>query len=171
MALVDRIALRRWTPLDAFELARLADNRKIWINLKDRFPYPYTRADAEAWIADCAAETGTPTQWAIDLDGPAIGGVGLERLSDVHRLTADIGYWIGEPYWGNGIATAALIAMTHLAFEKFPLERLQALVFEWNPASRRVLEKAGYQFESRIARCILKDGRLGDGFLYAKLRT
>jgi ribosomal-protein-alanine N-acetyltransferase len=171
MSLADRISLRRWTPTDCDSLVRLADNRKIWINLKDRFPHPYTRADADGWIAHCVAEAGPPSQFAIDLDGLAIGGIGLERLSDVHRLTADIGYWIGEPYWGHGIATAALTEMTRYAFAEFPLERLQALVFEWNPASRRVLEKAGYTLEAQLARCIIKDGRLGDGFLYAQLRS
>jgi [ribosomal protein S5]-alanine N-acetyltransferase len=171
MSLADRISLRRWTPSDTDSLVRLADNRKIWINLKDRFPHPYTRADADGWIAHCAAEAGTPTQFAIDLDGLAIGGIGLERLSDVHRLTADTGYWIGEPYWGHGIATAALTEMTRYAFAEFPFERIQALVFGWNPASRRVLEKAGYTLEARLARCIIKDGRLGNAFIYAQLRS
>jgi len=170
MPLADRIALRRWVPTDADLLVQLAHNRKIWINLRDRFPHPYTRADADSWIAHCAAQAGTPTQFAIDLDGLAIGGVGLERFNDVHFLTAEIGYWIGEPYWGNGIATAALIEMTRYAFAEFPIERIQAMVFEWNSASRRVLEKAGYAFEARLAHSIMKDGRLGDGFLYARLR-
>jgi RimJ/RimL family protein N-acetyltransferase len=170
MAPVERIVLRRWAATDADSLARLADNHKIWINLKDRVPHPYTRADADAWIAHCAGEIGTTTQFAIDLDGLAIGGIGIEQLSDVYRLTAEVGYWIGEPYWGKGIATSALTEMTRHAFEKFPFERLQALVFEWNPASRRVLEKAGYAVEARMARCIVKDGRVGDGFLYARLR-
>lgn len=170
MSLADRIKLRRWIPADADLLARLADNREIWITLKDRFPHPYTRADADAWIAHCAAEAGPPTQFAIDLDGRAIGGIGIEPLSDVHRLTAEIGYWIGEPYWGQGIATAALTDMTRYVFAEFPLVRLQAMVFAWNPASRRVLEKAGYTLEARVARGIIKDGRVGDGFLYAHLR-
>jgi [ribosomal protein S5]-alanine N-acetyltransferase len=170
MSLADRISLRRWAPTDPDSLVRLADNRQIWINLKDRFPNPYTRADADGWIAHCEAEAGTPTQFAIDLDGLAIGGIGIEPLSDVHRLTADVGYWIGEPYWGNGIATAALTEMTRYAFAEFPLERIQALVFEWNPASRRVLEKAGYALEAQLARYVVKDGRLGDAYLYARLR-
>jgi RimJ/RimL family protein N-acetyltransferase len=170
MSPADRITLRRWAPTDAHSLVRLADNRKIWINLKDRFPHPYTRADADGWIAHCAAEAGSPTQFAIDLDGLAIGGIGIERLNDVYRLTADIGYWLGEPYWGKGIATAALIEMTRYAFAEFPFERIQALVFEWNPASRRVLEKAGYALEAQLARYVVKDGRLGSAFLYAHLR-
>jgi RimJ/RimL family protein N-acetyltransferase len=143
MSPADRITLRRWAPTDADSLARLADNRRVWINLKDRFPHPYTRADADGWIAHCAAEAGSPTQFAIDLDGLAIGGIGIERLSDVYRLTADIGYWLGEPYWGKGIATAALTEMTGYAFAEFPFERIQALVFEWNPASRPLMAISG----------------------------
>jgi ribosomal-protein-alanine N-acetyltransferase len=170
MSPADRITLRRWAPTDADSLARLADNRRVWINLKDRFPHPYTRADADGWIAHCAAEAGSPTQFAIDLDGLAIGGIGIERLSDVYRLTADIGYWLGEPYWGKGIATAALTEMTGYAFAEFPFERIQALVFEWNPASRRVLEKAGYALEATLARYVVKDGRVGSAFLYARVR-
>jgi RimJ/RimL family protein N-acetyltransferase len=162
--------LRRWAPTDAVSLAHLADNRNIWLNLKDRFPHPYARTDAEAWIAHCEAEIGSPTQFAIDLDGVAIGGIGLEPMSDVHRLTAEVGYWVGEPYWGSGVASTAIIEMTRYAFAEFPFGRLQAMVFEWNPASRRVLEKAGYMLEARMARCIIKDGRLGDAFLYSKLR-
>lgn len=170
MKIADRILLRRWAPPDAAALARFANNRNIWLNVKDRFPYPYTGADAAGWIAHCQAETGKLIQFAIDLDGVAIGGIGIEALDDVHRLTADIGYWIGEPYWGEGIATVALIEMTRYTFAEFLFERIQALVYEWNPASRRVLEKAGYVLEARLARCIIKDGRIGDGFLYARLR-
>ncbi|MBI3759063.1 MAG: GNAT family N-acetyltransferase [Deltaproteobacteria bacterium] len=170
MKLGDRIVLRRWAPTDADALAHLANNRNIWLNLKNRFPHPYARTDAEAWIAHCQAETGSPTQFAIDLDGAAIGGIGVEQMNDVHRMTAEVGYWVGEPHWGNGIASAAVIEMTRHAFAEFPLVRLQAMVFEWNPASRRVLEKAGYMLEARMARCIIKDGRLGDAFLYARLR-
>jgi RimJ/RimL family protein N-acetyltransferase len=170
LKLAERIKLRRWVQTDAEALARLANNRKIWLNLRDRFPHPYTRADADGWIAHCEAETGKPTQFAIDLDGVAIGGIGIEMKSDVHRLTAEIGYWIGEAYWGAGIASAAAVEMTRYALAEFPLQRLEALVFEWNPASRRVLEKAGYILEGRMARCIVKDGRIGDGFLYARLR-
>lgn len=171
MKVAEQIRLRRWVQADAEALARLADNREIWLNLRDRFPHPYTRADADGWIAHCEAETGKPTQFAIDLDGVAIGGIGVEIKSDVHRLTAEIGYWIGEPYWGQGIASAAVVEMTRYAFAEFPLERLEALVFEWNPASRRVLEKAGFVLEGRLAWCIVKDGRIGDEFLYARLRA
>ena len=167
---VNGIALRRWRPSDRDALAFYANNRKVWINLTDRFPHPYTQADAEAWIARCSAEAQNPTNFAIDFQGTAIGGIGFEILTDVYRLTAAIGYWLGEPFWGKGIATFALKKATSYAFSKFQLERLQAAVFEWNPASARVLEKAGYALEGRLRHNVVKDGRIGDSLLYARLR-
>jgi RimJ/RimL family protein N-acetyltransferase len=166
----DGLVLRPWRPRDVDALVRYANNRRIWLNLTDRFPHPYTRTDAEAWIARCAAQAGQATHLAIDVDGVSVGGVGFDRGRDVYRLTADIGYWLAEPFWGRGLATVALRAATTHAFARFDLERLQAAVFEWNPASVRVLEKAGYGFEGRLRRSITKDGRVGDTLLYARLR-
>ena len=156
------------TDVDA--LVRYADNRRVWLTLGDRFPNPYTRADAQAWIAQCA-EQEKPTHLAIEVgDGP-VGGVGFDVLGDVRRLTAEVGYWLGEPFWGRGLATIAARALTDYAFENFALERLQATVFAWNPASARVMEKAGYTFEGRMRRQIVKDGRIGDGLVYSRLRS
>jgi len=165
-----QVNLRRWRKADCERLAELANNRKIWLNLRDRFPFPYTQADAEGWITHCETEPGTQTQFAIEVDSKVVGGVGLESLGDVNRIGAEIGYWIGEPYWGRGIATAALVEASRRAFKEFPFERLQAMVYEWNPASMRVLEKAGYQFEGRLRRSIVKDGQVIDSLIYARLR-
>jgi len=167
----EKISLRPWGESDLEALVLLADNRNIWINLRDRFPHPYTRAAAEFWIAHCKAEPGPVTQFAIDFNGHAVGGIGLETFGDVHRVTAEIGYWVGEPFWGRGVATAALKRMTEYAFATFPFQRLQAAVFGWNAASARVLEKAGYVLEGRLRQSIIKDGRLTDSLLYARLRT
>jgi [ribosomal protein S5]-alanine N-acetyltransferase len=168
--MMQTITLRRWQKEDRERLAELANNRKIWLNLRDRFPFPYTTADAEAWIAHCGAEQGPPTQFAIEAEGELVGAIGFEALSDERRLGAEIGYWIGEPYWGRGIATAALIDASQRAFTEFPFERLQAAVYDWNPASMRVLAKAGYQLEGRLRRSIIKDGQVGDSVIYALLR-
>lgn len=162
--------LRRWRTDDCERLAVLANNRAIWINVKDRLPLPYERADAEAWIAHCETQTGEPTQFAIEAAGELAGGIGFEGLDDINRLTAEIGYWVAEPFWGKGIATAALHEASRRAFAGFPFERLQATVFEWNRASMRVLEKAGYRLEGRMRRSIVKDGQIIDGLLYARLR-
>jgi ribosomal-protein-alanine N-acetyltransferase len=165
------LLLRPWRAADLDALLRYANNRKIWLNLRDRFPHPYTLRDAQQWIARSAAQSGSPTNFAIEFEGGAIGGIGLELLTDVHRFTAEIGYWLGEPFWGRGIATIAATAVTDYAFATLELRRLQALAFEWNPASARVLEKAGYTLEGRLRKSIMKDGRVGDALLYARLRS
>jgi [ribosomal protein S5]-alanine N-acetyltransferase len=104
------------------------------------------------------------------VDGAAVGGVGIELGTDVFRRSAEIGYWLGEPFWGRGIATEALRAMTAYAFERFDICRLEAGVFDWNPASARVLEKNGYVLEGRARLGVIKDGRMGDRLLYALVR-
>src|ERR1700736_3658289 len=108
MSTADSIVLRPWTRADIDSLVRYANNRKVWINLRDLFPHPYPRAGAEKWIEHCESEASKPANFAIELSGEAIGGVGVRLLDDVHRLTAEIGYWVGEPFWGKGIATEAL---------------------------------------------------------------
>jgi len=163
--------LRPWCDGDVDALAGHANSRAVWLNLRDRFPHPYTRQDAGAWIAHCKAQHEPVLQFAIDLDGQAIGGIGLETFGDVHRNTAEIGYWLGEPFWGRGIATAALREATAYAFASLPFQRLQAMVFGWNLRSARVLEKAGYTLEGRLRKSIFKDGRVTDALLYACLKT
>jgi [ribosomal protein S5]-alanine N-acetyltransferase len=165
------VTLRRWRKDDRERLAQLANNRNVSINLRDVFPFPYTLADAKAWIAHCEARPGTPTQFAIAIESQLVGGIGFEPLSGVYRICADIGYWIAEPYWGRGIATAALLDASRRAFAEFPLERLEARVFAWNPASMRVLEKAGYQMEGRMRHSVIKDGQVIDSVIYALLRS
>ncbi|MGH7915861.1 MAG: GNAT family N-acetyltransferase [Candidatus Binataceae bacterium] len=134
------------------------------------FPHPYTRREAEEWTTRCASGRVSSIEFAIELDGEAIGGIGFEPQKDVNRLTVEIGYWLSKPFWGKGIATAAVKRATGYAFSHLNLERIEAGVFAWNGASVRVLEKAGYTFEGRLRRSIIKDGRLGDRLIYARLR-
>ncbi len=166
----DNVRIRPWAFTDKAALVRYANNRNVWINLRDRFPHPYTESDADIWLALCSARAHKPTAFAIDLDGEAVGGTGFDVLKDVHCITAEIGYWVAEPFWGRGIATAAVHQLSHYAFANFPLERLQATVFEWNTASGRVLEKAGYQLEGRLRRAIIKEARIGDTLIYGRVR-
>ena len=165
-----RCTLRPWRVGDEASLVRHANNRNVSRNLKDRFPFPYTAADADAWIRHAGAHSPV-TAFAIEVDGAAVGGVGIELGTDVHRRSAEIGYWLGEPFWGRGIATEALRAVTEYAFATFDICRLEAGVFDWNPASARVLEKAGYTLEGRARCAVVKDGRLGDRLLYALVRS
>ena len=161
--------IRSWRPGDEPSLARHANNRKIWLNVRDRFPHPYTLADAEEWVAKASAAE-PQTQFAIEVDGEAVGGIGLFLQQDVERYSAEIGYWLGEAYWGRGIATAAVRRFTDYAFEAFGLCRIYANVFVSNEASIRVLEKTGYQLEGRLRQAAVKDGQVVDGLLYATVR-
>ena len=161
--------VRSWRPADAASLAANADDRSVWRNLRDRFPHPYTRADAENWLRAVAGAV-PETRFAIDLRGEAVGGVGLELQQDVHRRSAEIGYWLGRSYWGRGIATEAVRAVTAYGFATFDLCRIYASVFEWNPASMRVLERAGFTCEGRLRKSVTKDGQTIDAFLYALVR-
>jgi RimJ/RimL family protein N-acetyltransferase len=158
--------LRPFEAGDVESLVHYANDRDVWINLRDRFPHPYTVTDAENWLR-LAATLPPDSHFAIARDGAVIGGIGLHMQEDVHRRSAEIGYWLGRPFWGRGIATAAVRAMTGHAFATFDLCRLYAYVFEWNPASKRVLEKAGYTLEGRLRRSVIKDGRIIDAFLCA----
>lgn len=154
---------------DAAAIARYANNRAVWLTLRDRFPHPYTVEDAVAFLG-VATTQQPPGDFAIATADEAIGGIGLQRQVDVHRLSAEIGYWLGEPWWGRGIATRAVRAVTEWTFATTALERLFACVFATNPASARVLAKAGYQLEGRLRRAVVKDGRVLDQLLYAALR-
>jgi RimJ/RimL family protein N-acetyltransferase len=154
---------------DIPSLVRHANNRRVWRNLKDRFPHPYTESDGERWIRQ-ATSAIPETHFAIATDSGVIGGIGLDLQGDVFRRSGEIGIWLGEAYWGRGIATEAVRAMTEYAFANFDLCRIFAGVFEWNPASMRVLEKAGYAFEGRQRRSVTKDGQTIDQMLYAIVR-
>jgi len=161
--------LRPWKPGDEESLVRHANSRVIWRNLRDAFPHPYTLANAQHWIR--SANPATPvTNFAIVVDGTAVGGIGLVLKDDVFRRSAEIGYWLGEEYWGRGIVTEAVRAVTDYAFATFDLCRVYAGVFEWNPASMRVLEKAGYEYECRMRKSVVKDGEIIDELIYAIVR-
>ncbi len=160
--------VRDWREGDREALVRFANNRRVWRNLKNRFPHPYTEADAEAWLALSRAHPER-TGWAIEADGLSVGGIGLVPLNDVYVKTAHIGYWLGEPYWGRGIMTDVVRAVSGHALATLGFLRLEAPVFAWNPASMRVLEKCGFVREGVMRKSVLKDGELIDSMLYARV--
>lgn len=161
--------VRSWEWRDRDDIVRHANNRKVWINLRDRFPYPYTISDARSWLEIVIGHT-PETNFAIDVAGEAVGGIGFTLQPDVGFRSAEIGYWLGEEFWGRGITTDALIAVTDHAFANYDVCRLFAHVFEWNGASARVLEKAGYAFEGRLRKSVTKDGQTIDQLMYAAVR-
>lgn len=162
--------IRTLAETDIDSIAAYANNRNVSANLTDAFPYPYSVADAEKWIRHTRGEK-TEMNFAIASETEAIGCIGFRMLGDIHRLTAEIGYWIGEPFWGKGIVTMAVRKMTEYAFGNLDALRIQAGVFETNPASARVLEKAGYVFEGRMRKAVVKDDTLLDMLMYATVKT
>jgi RimJ/RimL family protein N-acetyltransferase len=151
-------------------LAHHANDRRIWRNLRDRFPHPYNLSHAEAFIT-MTMKMSPRTFFAIAVDGEAVGGIGYTLHDDVERASAEVGYWLGALLWGRGIATSALIALTRYAFDQHAdLHRIFAVPYAWSTASVRVLEKAGYSLEGRMRRSAIKDGQVTDQLLYAILR-
>ncbi len=165
-----RCTVRCWVQADLNALVRHANNRNVSIHLRDRFPFPYEREHARTFL-DWLATQDPPTVWALEVDGEAAGGIGLEQKTDVERISAEIGYWLGESCWGRGIVTEALPAVTAEAFRRFDVTRLYALPFADNLASVRVLEKAGYVLEGRLRQSAIKDGKIRDQLLYAAYRS
>ena len=158
--------VRSWRTSDADSLLRYANNYKIWINLRDAFPHPYTRQDARAYIRS-VRERVPETTFAIAVGDEAVGSIGFVLRHDVERVSAEIGYWLAEPFWGRGITTEALVAVTRFAIDTHGLTRIYALPFAWNVASCRVLEKAGYVLEARLRQSAIKDGKITDQMQYA----
>jgi ribosomal-protein-alanine N-acetyltransferase len=161
--------LRPFRPADAPSLARHANDREVWLNLRDQFPHPYSVADAEWYVAHAAARVPL-TSFAIEVGGEAAGSVSLKLGSDIERYSAEIGYWLGRAHWGNGVMSAAVAAATAYAFGELGLLRVWAVPFTRNPASARVLERAGYVREGTMRRSAVKDGAVVDQHLYAAVR-
>ena len=161
-----RCTIRPWASTDAASLQRHANNRNVSMHLRDRFPFPYEKEHATAFLS-WLGQQPSPTVWAIEVEGEAAGGIGIELRSDVERVSAEIGYWLGESLWGRGIVTEALTAVTKEAFTRYDITRLYAVPFADHPASIRVLEKAGYVREGRMKQSAIKVGKIRDQFLYA----
>lgn len=162
------LCLRHWHPDDKPALLAHADNRKVWRNLTHLFPSPYTEADADHWIA-LSNQPSRGLNLAIDLDGLAIGGMGISAGEGVFERTAEFGYWLAEPWWGRGLTTAAGRAFLDQVQGLRSFARIEAGVFGWNPVSMRVLEKLGFVREATLRRSVFKDGQMTDRVLYACL--
>ncbi len=167
-----RCVLREWRLSDEEPLVRHANDRRVSIDLRDRFPYPYTATHAAEWLGRNVG-VAPPTAFAITERGAdePVGGVGLMLQEDVQRISAEIGYWLGVAAWGRGIATDAVKATTAYAFDELGLERVFAVANTRNRGSARVLEKCGYLLEGTMRRTAIKEGVVLDQFMYAALKT
>ncbi len=164
----DNCVLRAWWKSDAASLVQHANNQNVAQHLRDRFPHPYTRAHAVAFLGHVAAADVT-TDFAIVVDEVAVGGIGYIRGTDVERFSAEVGYWLGEAYWGRGIMTDAVARLTQHLFDEVKLLRAFALPLADNQGSIRVLEKAGYEREGLLRASCVKYGQPRDQYLYARL--
>ncbi|MGB3586977.1 MAG: GNAT family protein [Tunicatimonas sp.] len=163
------VLLRPWQFGDEESLVKYGNNYKVWKNVRDRFPHPYTMQDAQIWV-QIANQDPTAINLAIVVKGEAVGAVGVIFKDDVYRRSAEIGYWLGEPYWGQGITTRAVQALSDYVLEHFDVCRLYAGVFAYNQASGRVLEKSGYHLEARLRQSVTKEGRTVDELIYVRLK-
>jgi len=164
---LERCTVRPWRLDDAQSVASHANNRKIWLGVRDLFPHPYTIQDAHEFLQRANSEEPA-MKFCIEIEGAAVGGIGVHPGQDVYRRTATVGYWLGEQFWGRGVMTEVVTAVTDFCFDNFPLHRISAEVFANNPASARALEKAGFIFEARLKNNVMKDGQVLDSLLYAR---
>ncbi len=160
--------IRPWTLDDAPAIVRRADNPNVSRWLRDRFPSPYRLADAEAFLRG-VTEGGREMAWAVEVGGEPIGGVGLVMGRDVERYSAELGYWLAEPFWGRGFATATVRRVVDHAFSDLGLLRVWAVTFDANPASARVLEKSGFVFEGVQRSAAVKRTRAHDLLVWAQV--
>jgi RimJ/RimL family protein N-acetyltransferase len=163
-----RCRIRPWRGADADAIVKHANNAKIARQLRDRFPHPYTQRHAAEFL-EHATGTEPTAHFAIEVNGEAVGGLGFVRGTDVERYSAEIGYWLGESFWGRGITTESVDLLTGWVFGELDILRLFALPFADNVASRRVLEKAGYCCEGILRASAVKFGEPRDQALYSRI--
>ena len=163
--------IRKWKLSDARDLAVALSNKKVQDNLRDGLPYPYTEQDGRDFIsAMLSADENETFSFAIIVDNIAIGSIGIFRKSNIHRRTAELGYYIAEEYWGKGIMTEAVRQICEYVFSKSDIIRIFAEPFAYNIASCRVLEKAGFQCEGTLRSNAIKNGKVIDMKMYSKIK-
>ncbi|HEV8283866.1 MAG TPA: GNAT family N-acetyltransferase [Chitinophagaceae bacterium] len=163
-----KVVLREWKKSDATALAKIANNKKIWDNVRDRLPYPYTKKDAKEWLA-LVKKYQTVTTFCIEADGEMAGSIGFTLKEDVYRKNAEIGYFIAEEYWGKGVATEAVKQIVDYIQKNFEIVRVYAEVFEYNKSSMKVLEKNGFYLECIRKKAAVKNDMILDDYVWVKL--
>ncbi len=162
--------LREWRLSDAVSLAEQANNINIWNNVRDYFPHPYTEKDGMEFITMVSGKPNPACDLAIEINGKAVGGIGIVPQKDVERMTAEIGYWLGESFWGKGIMTAAIQQMAQYVFDNFVIRKLFATVYDFNIASMKALEKAGFTKEAVLKSGAVKNGKIIDLHYYSLIK-
>ena len=166
----DDFILRNWKNEDAERLALIANNKKLYDNLTDAFPYPYYLKDAEAYITFAQKEENLSTLFAIEINGLVNGSMGAFVNKDIYRKNMNIGYYLAEEFWGKGIMPKVIKAFVKYLFENFDINRVYAEPFTRNIGSRRALEKAGFKLEAELSNNVIKDGVIEGSCIYSVLR-
>lgn len=165
------IKIRPWRMTDAKNLTTVINNKKVQDNLRDGLPYPYKEEDAKAYINSMRkAKKGILYAWAITVDNKAVGSIAVFRKDNVHRFTGEIGYFIGEQWWGKGIGTKAVKDACAYIFEHTDIVRIFGIPFAFNAGSCRILEKAGFRLEGTMRKNAYKNGEIVDTELYALIK-
>jgi ribosomal-protein-alanine N-acetyltransferase len=165
----DHFQMRPFRPSDAPSLAMHANNIKIWRNVRDAFPHPYTEEDAQGFI-ERALEFHPLRHFAIVIDGAVCGGTGIHPQDDIYSHVAEVGYWVSEVHWGKGIMSKALNQLVEYGFEELDIQKVIARIYSSNKASARVAEKAGFVLEAVLKGEVIKQGTLMDEHRYARWR-
>ena len=164
--------IRKWELSDARDLAAALSNKKVQDNLRDGLPYPYTEQDGKDYISDMLSANEDDTfAFAVTADNKVVGSIGVFRQGNIHRQTAELGYYVAEEYWSRGIMTEAVKQICEYVFSKSDILRIYAEPFAYNIASCRVLEKAGFQYEGTLRSNAVKNGEVIDMKMYSLLRT
>ncbi len=163
---VERFKLRNLTESDTFSLTKYANNYEIWLNLTDSFPHPYTVQDAENFIEFCKTQTDE-LNLCIDFEGECIGMIGIFFKKGIRQKTAELGYWLAQPFWGQGIMAKCVSGFVNYIFQNYDIIRIQASVLDWNKASARVLEKSGFKYEGKSEKAFFKDNKTADEHRFA----
>lgn len=164
--------IRKWELSDAINLAAALSNKKVQDNLRDGLPYPYTEQDGTDYISEMlSADENETFAFAITVNEKVVGSIGIFRQGNIHRQTAELGYYIAEEYWGKGIMTEAVKQICGYVFDKSDIIRIYAEPFAYNAASCRVLEKAGFQYEGTLRSNAVKNSEIIDMKMYSLLKT
>lgn len=164
----EKVLIRQWKKEDAASLTAIANNKNVWLNLRDAFPHPYTLSDAFAWIEHTAQAKPTEN-FAIEYNGYVAGSIGVVPRADVYRKTIEIGYFLGEKFWGKGIATKAVALMIDYIILHFNVVRIYAEVFEHNKSSMKVLEKNNFHLEGVRKKAVIKNNVIMDDYVWVRL--
>jgi len=157
--------LRNWEITDLESIIKHVNNFNVIRYQKDAFPHPYTIEDGIRWIEPVLNDNPVKS-FAIEINGEIVGDIGITPQSDVYRKNAEIGYWLSEQYWGQGIMVRAVNEIVAYGFKTFDITRIYARVYSMNTQSQRVLQKSGFVEEATFKNTILKNGEYMDEIYY-----